>query len=539
MDDYLPNLRKAIRSGKIAQSKKLLARLSFKSESDKLDVIQILALAPDKIALELLSFLTIKEQKDPDVYDRLIQLIIDRAHLNFNFAFILLENADSHTIKHVTPLLRHILSNETDKALLNKLIKTAGEITIESLTDDIAEFIFYDDSGLKSEAVRALEQIGNHRAYEKLEQASKTEKCDKNILDSLKVLKKRLKSQIITPAEQIVTKDEYKNELKMLSSNDFKKRFKAFIFFSKEGSKGSSVLSKQLKTKDHDLIINTLRLISRTIPLEAVNDLFNIINQKKTDNTIRFAVYSTLEAFPVLDSAALVLQGLSESAMFVRIAAGRTLDKNFSDFIGAGIRKTIESGTKKGELLAETILDARAKNIIKYLMISDTFSYMVSNYFNRATPIEVLEVFIEILEKRKLKSTVRKYQALKKQKMAKKREQFIVISSSESILYTYAKMIYACGFSSLTFQRSQDAFEAIVSQKPSAIICDLFLNSMTGMDLAREVRELYSKDEVPVIISALQKNLDQDQLKKELDQAGVNKMCQFPANTSQIKSWIK
>ena len=87
------------------------------------EVLQILALAPDKIALELLSFLTIKEQKDPDLYNRLIQLIIDRAHLNFNFALLLLKNTDSPTIKKVAPLLRHILSNETDKEMLEKFGK--------------------------------------------------------------------------------------------------------------------------------------------------------------------------------------------------------------------------------------------------------------------------------------------------------------------------------------------------------------------------------------------------------------------------------
>ena len=128
---------------------------------------------------------------------------------------------------------------------------------------------------------------------------------------------------------------------------------------------------------------------------------------------------------------------------------------------------------------------------------------------------------------------------LRGKKIAQKREVFIVISSSETILNTYSKLIYSCGFSSLTFQQSQEAFEAIVSQKPCAIICDLFLDEMTGMDLAREARELYTKDDVPIILSTLQKNLDKDLLQKELDSAGVNTICEFPAKTSQIKSWLK
>ncbi|MCP3872147.1 MAG: response regulator, partial [Desulfobacteraceae bacterium] len=198
-----------------------------------------------------------------------------------------------------------------------------------------------------------------------------------------------------------------------------------------------------------------------------------------------------------------------------------------------------ESGTKKGELLAEAILDARAKHIIERLMISDTFSYISSNYLSRLAPIPVLDTFIAILEKRKLRSTAKRYIDIRNEKATQDREHFIVVSSSEVILSTYRKLIYSCGFSSFTFQYSQDAFEAIVSQKPRAIICDLFLNDMTGMELAKEVRGIYSKNDVPIIISALQKTLDKQRLQKELDNAGVNVICEFPAKTSQIKSWTK
>lgn len=539
MDDFLPNLKKSIKTNKIGQAKTLLAQICSKPAPEKEGVLQILALAPDKIAFDLLSFLTAKEHRDPEIYDRLIQLITDRAHLNFSFSLILLKTCDRPTIINAAPLLKHILSNETDPELLNQIIRTTGEMRIKTLTDDIAEFIFYDDMGLKTEAVKALERIGTSHAQNKLELASKTEKCDQNILDTLQFLKANASITGDAPVEVSAVADEYQAEFAQLMSSDVKKRFNALIAFSEKGSTVSRALSKQLKTQDHDLMINLLRLISRTLPVEAVNDLFTIINQKGIDNTIKFAAYSALGAFPALESAASLVQGLSESAMFIRIAAVKALDKNLSDFVCAEIKTRIETGTKKGELLAETILDARAKHIIEYLMISDTFSYMASNYLARSAPIPALDTFIEILEKRNLKSTARKFMNLREEKAAQEKDQFIVISSSEAILNTYSKLIYSCGFSCLTFQQSQDAFEAIASQKPGAIMCDLFLNDMTGMDFAREVRGLYSKDDVPMIISTLQKSLDTALLQKEMDNAGVDAIVDFPAKTSQIKSWIR
>ncbi|MFA5905546.1 MAG: hypothetical protein WC836_16565, partial [Desulfobacula sp.] len=360
------------------------------------------------------------------------------------------------------------------------------------------------------------------------------------ILDALQVLK--LKNTLEKPAvtDPVSLPDDIETWLKHLSSVDVNERFKAFITLSEKGAGVSFALAKHLKKNlDHDLMINILRLVSRTFPLEAVNDLFDIINRKEIDNTIKFAVYSALEAFPELESAASVVRGISESSLSVRLAAMKVLDKNLSDFVGAEIKNRIESGTKKGELLVETILDAGARHIIEYLMISDTFSYIASNYLIRTAPVQVLDTFIEILKKRNLKSTAKKYLNIREERAARDKNRVIVISSSESILNTYCKILYTSGLSCLTFNRPQDAFEAIVSQKPTAIICDLFLNDMTGMDLAREVRGIYSKEEVPIIISALQKNLDKTLLQKELNRSDVNTIWGFPPEQNQIKSWIK
>ncbi len=549
MENYLPALKKQLKAGNIDSAKHLLADLSSKQIDKKLEVLKILALAPDKTALHLLSFLTDSKNRDPDIYDRLIQLVIDRAHLNFSFVLILFENADSKTISQVIPLVRHILSNETDRDLLNKIIRTAGKLRIDQLTDDIAEFIFYDDPALKSEAIRALERIDTPRSCDRLIQASKTEKCDEDILDAVQVLSAKQKGKSISTEPVSDEKPEKieKHEpagpsepkLDDLTCDDIGKRFQAFSAFSRMEPEYIAGLFKSPDLENHDLTILLLQLIKRSIPLSAVLGLLDILSQKKIDSTVKFAAYSALESYPELKSAASVTQALSEPTLFVRIAALRVLNKNLSDFVLAEIRNKIESGTKKGETLAENILDSRSEHIIEQLMISDTFSYIASNYLARSAPIPCLDTFIRILEQRNLKSTARKYTDLKQQRTAQVRPQIIVISSNEAVLATYGKLISTCGFDACGFRRPQEAFESFISEKPSAILCDLFLDEMTGLDIAAEIRELYSAEEVPFIISTLQKDLDKKGLKPELEKAGVNAICDFPAKTNQIKSWIK
>lgn len=545
MSDYLIDLKKTIKSGKIGQIKSLLSQVSERHPQEKLEVIEILALTSDKIALELLSFLTSAEHQDPEIHDRLIQLTTDRAHLNFNFVFILLNNGNDQIIHQSIPLIRHILSNETDKDLLNKLIRTTGMMQLDQLTDDIAEFIFYDDILLKSESIKALERIGTENACNILVQASKTDKCDDDILDAIQVLTAKTKDQektIEEPAPAIEPQPEPEvdtPDTSLLVSADLYERFKGYQQLSQKDPKVSARLLRQSDEDDHDLSILLLKLIKRTIPFSAAIRIFELLGQKKTPVNTKFAAYSALEAFPELKSAASVVQGLSESSMAVRIAAIRVLDKNLSDFVFAEIKNKIESGTKKGEALAENILDARAENIIEQLMISDTFSYIASNYLSTRAPMACLDTFIKILEKRKLKSTARKYQDIKESRVTGDLENFIVVSDCEALLNTYNKLIYTCGFSSMMFRQPQDAFEAMLANKPKAIISEIFLNDITGFDFTKEIRDLYPADDVPVILTTLQKDLDKSQLESEMERFGVNGICEFPATASQIKSWVK
>jgi CheY-like chemotaxis protein/HEAT repeat protein len=546
MGDYLSQMKKSLKTAKMGQLKTLLGDLSSQHIQLKLEVLELLALTSDKTALEVLSFLTSKKYKDPDIHDRLIQLITDRAHLNFAFALILMENADITVIEQSTPLFRHILSNETDKDLLGKILKAAGKRQIDLLTDDIAEFIFYDDLTLKSESITALERIGSKNALEKLVQASQTEKCDQDILDAIQVLSSRKEpaaTETTPPApDKIPAPREPEHilpELNALQSDDFQKRFDAFTSLSQEEPKTAARLLRQTEEGDHDLTLNLLRLVKRTIPFSATIRIFDILNQKETENMIKFAAYSALESYPELKSAASVVQGLSESALFVRMAAIRVLDKNLSDFVFAEIKNKIESGTKKGEALAENILDAQAENIIEQLMISDTFSYIASNYLSKRSPLCSLDTFIDILKRRNLQATAKKYNAIREQRSGRHERELIVISSCEAVLSTYNKLICGCGFHAHLFDNPQDAFETILAQRPDAIICDLFLNDITGLDFAAEIRDLYTADDVPVIVSTLQQGLDVKKLETAMKKVGVNGWCHFPAKPNQIKSWIK
>jgi len=538
---FIPNLKDLITTGRIEEARESLAGLEQRPEADQNGVIELLALARDKTALDLLPFLLTTINPDHPIHHRLFQLTTDRAHLNYNFALMLLNHGNPEQLNQITPLLKHILTRETKGDFLNRMLRTVGKLRLDTLVDDVAEFIFYDDPGLKQESVKALERTGTPKALERLEQVAQTDKCDSDILDAIDILRKNLAAPRNSEPEKAMpvspVKDDLEKNIRLLAAEKLEDRLAAYTYFSDQGLKVAQALHKNMATKNQDLMIHLLRLTGRTIPQEALGDLLTLAADKKLENPVKFSVYTALTQYPVLESSASIVNGVTDPAMYVRMAAVNVLNKHCSDYIIAEIKKKIESGTKTGQALGTTILDARATHLIDALMDSDTFSYISSNYLEKNAPVQVIDAYINVLEKRRRLSTVKKYRRLRLERSRNQAPFFAVIHPNTTVLDVYAKLIHGCGFQARTFTGPQQAFESIVFEKPAVIICDLFIRQFTVLDLAREIRELYPMDEVPIIASSLQQNLNPEYLEKQFKAADINGYCPFPAKPSQIKSW--
>ncbi|MCK5542553.1 MAG: hypothetical protein KAI40_07645 [Desulfobacterales bacterium] len=534
MVDYITQIKESINKSDIKETKQLLKKLKKYPYEIKLEVLQIFALAPDITALNLLPILTQDEYIDEEIYDRVIQLLIDRSHLNFHFTLILYNTYNENIIAQIIPLMKHILSKETDFEILKETIKTTGRQKIETLVKDIAEFIFYDESTLKAEAVKALERIGSNSSYDNLLKAADSSKCDQDILDSISVLKNRRKEeQPEKKKNKTQTKKDLSNDISAwndkLKSKDIETRFNGLTELADIGSDATEIFTENLKSKNHDLIINTLSLISRTIPKSLIPEVFSLLGNKETNLEIKFAAYVALGAFPKLESAASAINGINSPSMYVRTAAVRILDKNPTDLVIAEIKEKIESGTESGKKLGENILDAHANNLIAQLMVSDAFSYILSNYLEKKASFSVLENYIKIQKKRKLIASAKKYEKILEKNQKNNNPCFLILSNSQIRINIYTKILFSAGYSSKPFLDSQAAFESIMADKPFAVICDLFLNDMTGFDFLNEIKEIYSAKELPVIFSSLQKDL----LNQEKN------IISFPPNTNQIQYCLK
>jgi len=553
MTDFIPELKGLIKTDHTKEAKTLLASFSSRSEEDQQAVIEMLALASDPTGLDLIDFL-MSGTREKSVQKRLFQLATDRAHLNYAFTGLLLSHGTPTQIRHSIPLLKHIIAKATKGELLNRILRTAGKLRLEALTDDVAEFIFYDDDDLKRESVKALERMGNKRALKHLEHIAGTDKSDMDILDAIDMLKEKLgpeeavedrAAQASAPRdtpprkrqEPQPVRDDGQTQLQRLASGRLDQRMEAYGYFCDNQDLVADALHQNIDTESHDLLLNLLRLTTRTIPQKAEGDLLTLITRNNLETSLQIATLTALAAFPELESAAAVLKLAESSSMVVRLAAVKVLDRHCSDYVAAEIKSRIETGTKKGEALGISILDAGAVRLMDALMASDTFSYIASNYLERSAPVAAIDAFIHVLENRNRTSTVKKYSRIRTERASKKRPFFVVIHPTQAYLDVYTKLIHNCGFDTRCFTAPQQAFESIVFEKPAAVICDLFIGQMSVLDLAPEIRELYPVTEVPIIASTPQRDLDKEVVDNEFKAAGINTLCGYPAKPAQIKSW--
>ncbi|MEE4363712.1 MAG: HEAT repeat domain-containing protein [Desulfotignum sp.] len=494
MTDYLIQLKQMVRTARLDPGRSLLDRIGQQPEPQKRKALELLALTPDANA---------------------------------------------------AAMLRHLLIRQTDETLLAGILHTIGKFRRKDMVTDVAEFLFYDNALLKTQAVRALEKIGTPNALRCLEQAAKTDKCDQDILDAIAGLTAIIYGSLAPapapapdPDRQPQKKPEYKKNLARLGSRHLEKCCQAFAYFLNHSSQAAAALNQNLDSHNHDLLIRLLHLVSITTPQGAARNILDLVSRNRIGSHLKFAAYDALQAFSGRGTAVAALKGVTDTSSHVRMAAAATLQKNCSDPIISQVRSIVESGTKTGETLVQAILDVRAAKLISALINTDTFFYAASNHLEKTACAPVLETFIHVLENRNRWSSARKYRQILDIKACEPRKTIVVTSLSQTCLDVYTKLIWAAGFRALPFNSSQDAFEAIVSHKPDAVVCDLFLRNISGFDFSREIRELYAKNDLPVIISALHKNLDTHLLADAMNQSGVTGFFAFPASLETIKSWI-
>ena len=109
------------------------------------------------------------------------------------------------------------------------------------------------------------------------------------------------------------------------------------------------------------------------------------------------------------------------------------------------------------------------------------------------------------------------------------------VDDSKMILNIYRSVLHNLGCEPLLFEFPALAIEAAKTSKPDLIFTDLNMPNISGVDLTKTIRRIYSKDELPIIMVTTQ-NEGQDN--EAAYKAGINAILHKPFNEMSLQDAI-
>ena len=476
--------------------------------------IPLLASALDKFPYLSNSF--------PDLKERLVARILEAPATylaliqdeKFDSRAFLIELSGEIGLDDAYHVLMAILVNEADHDLLEKVVIALGEIGDSGAAANIAELLYTENDDLVTAAVKALGQIGSATAIHRLsEKLGYKPELDFAILDVL---------------FQVQSYEAIKKINNTLTSHHAHIRSKGKEKLVALGSKALPVLAENLLQGDPDLLIHTLNVMGDMGDEGAISSIRKLIHNQPRDANVRFAAYETLGRLPLTKGAYVLASGLQDPVDNVRSAAATAIDCNYNEILAAGLKNMVRAEDEEALDLVRTIISTQSGTIFLDLLEIDFFRKNAFEYLVERSHAEVREYFISQLKENGFEKDAAELCGGKEEVVAtteKVMKRVVAIDDSKMILGIFRSMLHALDYEPFIFIDPEVAVEEVLKLKPDAVLTDLNMPGITGIEVTRRIRQTFSREEMPVIMVTTQNENQDNEAAKA---AGVNEILHKP-----------
>jgi CheY-like chemotaxis protein len=513
--------------------------VSAKSQSR---VIYEIFKAPDAVAFPLLEYLSQIPVNDPEIKDKIAELIYEKSYNNATRIIDYIRSKDTKNkalyvgiagtlkLRDALNSLEEILLNATDEKLILETITAVGKIGDPSSSSNVAPFLGSDNTRLKLAAVDALAEIGGTSAIKKLcENLTGQSDTDLAVIDAL---------------ARIQDHQSLEKLAELLSSRFADLRNAAIDHLIAIGPKAIPFVADCLESSDDDTVIHSLNILGNIGDLTALPAIVKVVYNEPKNPNVRFAVYEAMERLPSTRSAVSLAQGLTDPVSHVSMAAAKAIDKNLSTVLVAGLRNMIEAQDAHSIEVVATLLDSGTDNVFDILLDSDVFqTYAVKHLTERAHP-EIVGHYIELLKRKGNNRLIDQIQdGLKPERSGAAR--IMTVDDSKTMLKIYMRMIHDMGFATEAYEYPAKALIAARADKPDLLITDLNMPEMNGFQLSEEIRKHYSSQQLPILMITTQSDIIGQAVSSKgggsdnaIQKAGIDLVLNKPFEATDLKNAI-
>lgn len=427
---------------------------------------------------------------------------------------VLIEMAGEIPTKQaVTPLLE-ILDREQEAKTIQTAITALGMIGDPAAEGSVSEFLYAGSREVVIAAVRAMGQIKTPGAIDHL---SKRLGGDSEIDDII--------TDILAKADT-PTALEKLNETLASSKADVRTAGKKKMLAV--GVTALRVLIRNLSGNNTDLLIHSLNVLGDMGDAAAVPAIRKLLHNHPEDPNVRFAAYEALGKLPLDKGAFSLAIGLADTDGSVRAAAARAVDRHFNASLAAGLMNMIGTGDAEALGLVHTIIDTQCDSIVLGLWEENAFVEPASRYLSGKAHPDIRSHFKQLLADKGIEGLS---EVTSVERVGEDRVRVFAVDDSKMILGLYRSVLHNLGYEPCLFEFPAGALNEIRKRKPAAVLTDLNMPDITGIDLTKGVRTLYSKEELPVIMVTSQ---DEKEDNEAAIAAGINSILQKPFTEEQL-----
>ena len=434
---------------------------------------------------------------------------------------LFIEIAGEIRLKEALPILINLLSKNQQPETLKSIITALGQIANPMSVNAISEFLYSNDRALTIAAIKALGNIANQTAIQRLaEKLGQDPKIDILILDIF--------SQI-----QDNTCLQKLNET--LASQHAHLRTYAKTKLVQSGSKAVPILTQNLlHSDDPDMVIHTLNVLGEIGDEAAVEPIRKLLDTQPKNPNIRFAAYEALGMLPLNKSAYTLATGLTDPEEHVRIAALAAIDRNLNNLLIAGLKNMIRQKDAEAINIIRSIINAQAQNIFLHLIEVPEFQDFALRFLSRNTPPDIRNFFQKLLEEHGYKELAEKLtpeQATEQPKI-----KAVAVDDSKMILNIYKTTLFELGCEPILFIKPLEAVAWLKNNKPDIVFTDLNMPGITGVELIERTRAFYPQEELPIIMVTTQNEIQDNEA---AIRAGVTEIMLKPFSSDSLKQMLK
>ncbi|MEA3547128.1 MAG: HEAT repeat domain-containing protein [Thermodesulfobacteriota bacterium] len=432
---------------------------------------------------------------------------------------ILVEISGKMELKEAVPSLLNILDESRDLELLRAALTSLGAISSPESISTISDYLYSGNRELVVAAIQALSNIDRPESVHCLTERMGTDSdLDLLILDSLAELQDQLALDTLSDG----LRSPYAH-----IRNHARSRLTAI------GAKAIPTLTANLGDPDTDfqvLILNTLGFIGDDSSVRAIRKL---LHDEPENANVRFAAYEALGMMPLEKGAYVLADGLADSEDHVRIATAKAIERNCTDILIAGIRNMLQAGGSEAERVVSAFLNVEAYKVVLLVADLPEFQDLAVDFLTARAHPDLRHQFEKLFRERGYPELADR---LGQGETTEKAKQLIyAVDDSRMILSIYKNVLFEIGVEPHLFEFPASAIEQVKKCKPDLIFTDLNMPEISGVELTRNIRALYSKKDLPIIMVTTQsENSDFD----EAYEIGVNKILTKPFTPEDLRGAI-